>query len=129
MLRGNLAPRWAITKQSATTLSLMTHTGRAVVFDSVEAMTLRSGAADLDVNADDVLVLRSAGPIRAPGMPEAGYLHRTPEAATGGPLALVRNGDSIRLNVAQCCIELLMDEAELALRRTARRAHQRRAGA
>jgi len=151
VLRGNLAPRGAIIKQSAASPALMCHTGRAVVFDSVEDMTLRIDSADLDVKADDVLVLRNAGPIGAPGMPEAGYLpiprklgmqgvkdmvrlsdarmsgtafgtivlHMTPEAAIGGPLALVRNGDSIRLDVAQRCIELLVDEAELAQRRAA----------
>ena len=128
VLRGNLAPRGAIIKQSAATPALLQHTGRAVVFDSVEDMTMRIDSPDLDVRADDVLVLRNAGPIGAPGMPEAGYLpipkklatqgvkdmvrlsdarmsgtafgaivlHMTPEAALGGPLALVRNGDTIR---------------------------------
>ena len=122
VLRGNLAPRGAIIKQSAASESLLSHTGRAVVFDSVEDMTLRIDSPDLDVAAGDVLVLRNAGPIGAPGMPEAGYLpipkklavqgvkdmvrisdarmsgtafgtialHLVPEAAAGGPLALVR---------------------------------------
>ncbi|KQW38578.1 IlvD/Edd family dehydratase [Rhizobacter sp. Root404] len=149
VLRGNLAPRGAIIKQSAASPRLMSHTGRAVVFDSVEDMTLRIDSPELDVTADDVLVLRNAGPIGAPGMPEAGYLpiprklavqgvkdmvrlsdarmsgtafgtivlHMTPEAAIGGPLALVRNGDSIRLDVAGRTLELLVDDAELARRR------------
>jgi dihydroxy-acid dehydratase len=43
----------------------------------------------------------------------------TPEAAIGGPLALVRNGDSIKLDVAARSIELLVGEAELAQRRAA----------
>ena len=151
VLRGNLAPRGAIIKQSAASAKLMQHTGRAVVFDSVEDMTLRIDSADLDVAADDVLVLRNAGPIGAPGMPEAGYLpipkklgaqgvkdmvrlsdarmrgtafgtivlHMTPEAAIGGPLALVQSGDRIRLDVAARSIELLVDDAELARRRAA----------
>jgi dihydroxy-acid dehydratase len=46
-------------------------------------------------------------------------LHVTPEAAEGGPLALVRSGDRIRLDVAARRIELLVDEAELAARRAA----------
>ncbi|MGE0799332.1 MAG: IlvD/Edd family dehydratase [Lautropia sp.] len=148
VLRGNLAPRGAIVKQSAASPNLLTHTGRAVVFESVQDMTERIDALDLDVAADDVLVLRNAGPVGAPGMPEAGYmpiprklamagvkdmvrisdarmsgtafgtivLHITPESAIGGPLALVRNGDPIRLDVARRSIDLLVDETELASR-------------
>ena len=151
VLRGNLAPRGAILKQSAASPRLLQHSGRAVVFDSVEDMTTRIDSPDLDVTADDVLVLRNAGPIGAPGMPEAGYLpipkklaaqgvkdmvrlsdarmsgtafgtivlHMTPEAALGGPLAWVRNGDTIRLDAAARCIELLVGEDELAQRREA----------
>ena len=52
----------------------MQHTGRAVVFNSIEDMALRIDDDELDVTADDVLVLRNAGPKGAPGMPEAGYL-------------------------------------------------------
>jgi len=95
-------------------------------------------------------VLRNAGPIGAPGMPEAGalpipkklgskglkdmvrisdarmsgtafgtvVLHVTPEASTGGPLALVRDGDRIRLDASARRIDLLVEEAELARRRT-----------
>ena len=122
-----------------------------MVFESVEDMTLRVDDPALDVNADDVLVLRNAGPKGAPGMPEAGYLpipkklarggvkdmvrisdarmsgtafgtivlHITPESAVGGPLALVKNGDMIRLDVAKRSIDLLVDDAELEKRRTA----------
>ena len=46
-------------------------------------------------------------------------LHVTPEAAAGGPLALVKNGDRIALSVSQRKLELLVDEAELARRRSA----------
>jgi len=150
VLRGNLAPRGAIIKQSAASPQLMQHTGRAVVFNSLEDLAARIDDDALDVNADDVLVLRNAGPKGAPGMPEAGYLpipkklarsgvkdmvrisdarmsgtafgtivlHVTPESAVGGPLALVRNGDRIELDVAARRIELLIDADELARRRT-----------
>ncbi len=47
-------------------------------------------------------------------------LHVAPEAAIGGPLALVRNGDRIRLSVSERRLDLLVGEAELAARRTAR---------
>jgi dihydroxy-acid dehydratase len=151
IVHGNLAPRGAVIKQSAASSKLLQHTGRAVVFESVEDMTLRVDDPSLDVNADDVLVLRNAGPKGAPGMPEAGYLpipkklarggvkdmvrisdarmsgtafgtivlHITPESAVGGPLALVRNGDMIRLDVAKRSIDLLVDAAELQKRRAA----------
>lgn len=151
MLTGNLAPRGAVIKHSAASQHLMQHTGRAVAFSSVEDMALRIDDPDLDVAADDVLVLRNAGPRGAPGMPEAGYLpipmklaragvkdmvrisdarmsgtafgtivlHITPESADGGPLALVENGDRIRLDVAARRIDLLVDDAELSRRRAA----------
>jgi dihydroxy-acid dehydratase len=151
VLHGNLAPRGAVIKHSAASPKLLQHTGRAVVFESVEDMALRVDDPDLDVNADDVLVLRSAGPKGAPGMPEAGYLpipkklsragvkdmvrisdarmsgtafgtivlHITPESAAGGPLALVKTGDMIRLDVARRSIDLLVDATELEKRRAA----------
>jgi dihydroxy-acid dehydratase len=151
VLHGNLAPRGAVIKHSAASPQLLQHTGRAVVFDSVEDMTRRVDDPDLDVAPDDVLVLRNAGPKGAPGMPEAGYLpipmklaragvkdmvrisdarmsgtafgtivlHITPESADGGPLALVKTGDRICLDVAERRIDLLIDQAELAKRRAA----------
>lgn len=148
VLTGNLAPRGALIKHSAATPKLLQHEGRALVFDSIPDMAARIDDPDLDVSADDVLVLRNAGPKGAPGMPEAGYLpipkklarqgvkdmvrisdarmsgtafgtivlHVTPESAVGGPLALVRTGDRIRLDVAGRRIDLLVEEAELAAR-------------
>src|SRR3984893_17489877 len=74
ILHGNLAPRGAVIKHSAASPKLLQHTGRAVVFESVEDMTHRVDDPALGVSADDVLVLRNAGPKGAPGMPEAGYL-------------------------------------------------------
>lgn len=148
-LRGNIAPNGAIIKQSAADPMLMEHEGRAVVFENSEDMAARIDDPDLDVCAEDILVLKNIGPIGAPGMPEAGYLpipkklaragvkdmvrisdgrmsgtaagtivlHVAPEAALGGPLALVRNGDRIRLSVSERSIELQVGEMELARRR------------
>jgi dihydroxy-acid dehydratase len=148
-LRGNLAPEGAIIKQSAMDPKLMRHEGRAVVFESLEDLANRIDDPKLDVAAGDVLVLKSAGPKGAPGMPEAGYipipkklaqqgvkdmvrisdarmsgtafgsivLHVTPESAAGGPLALVKNGDRIRLDVPARRLELLVGKAELDARR------------
>ena len=148
VLYGNLAPDSAVIKQSAASPHLMRHTGRAVVFDSIEDLTRRIDSPDLDVRAEDVLVLRNAGPKGAPGMPEAGYLpipvklarqgvrdmvrisdarmsgtafgtvvlHIAPEAAVGGPLAIVRNGDRILLDVEARQLNLLVDAAEIESR-------------
>src|SRR6185295_5727260 len=149
VLRGNLAPRGAVIKHSAATPALLTHTGRAVVFDSLEDLAARGDDPALDVKADDILVLRNAGPKGAPGMPEAGsfpipmklaragvkdmirisdarmsgtafgtiVLHVSPEAAVGGPLALVKTGDRITLDVPNRKIELLVSAKELAARK------------
>lgn len=148
-LHGNLAPKGAILKRAAATPALLEHEGRAVVFSSLEDLAARIDDPDLDVTADDILVLQNAGPKSPSGMPEAGYLpiprklarqgvkdmvrisdarmsgtafgtivlHVTPEAAAGGPLALVRDGDRIRLSAGNKSIELLVSEAELAARK------------
>jgi dihydroxy-acid dehydratase len=94
VLRGNLAPRGAVIKHAAATVRLLQHTGRAVVFDSVADMTERVDDPDLDVTPDDVLVLRNAGPIGAPGMPEAGYLPIPRKLARGGVKDMVRISDA-----------------------------------
>jgi dihydroxy-acid dehydratase len=151
VLYGNLAPGGAIVKQAAASPRLLQHTGRAVVFDSVADMAAKVDDPELDVTADDVLVLRNSGPKGAPGMPEAGYLpipkklgrqgvkdmvrisdarmsgtafgtivlHITPESAIGGPLALVKTGDMIKLDVSGRRIDLMIDDAEFERRRAA----------
>ncbi|MCA3451139.1 MAG: dihydroxy-acid dehydratase [Rhodobacter sp.] len=147
-LRGSLAPEGAILKRAAATEVLLEHEGRAVVFTSLEDLAARIDDPDLDVTAQDILVLQNAGPKSSSGMPEAGYLpipkklaqagvkdmvrisdarmsgtafgtivlHVSPEAAMGGPLALVRNGDRIRLSASGKSIDLLVDEVSLAQR-------------
>ncbi|WP_051231542.1 IlvD/Edd family dehydratase [Stutzerimonas azotifigens] len=159
-LRGNIAPAGAIIKQSAASTELMEHEGRVVVFDGLEDLAQRIDDPDLDVNADDVLVLKNIGPKGAPGMPEAGYipiprklaragvkdmvrisdgrmsgtaagtiiLHVTPEAAEGGPLALVQSGDRLRLSVSERRLELLVSDQELARRRQQARLPEPREG-
>jgi len=150
-LAGTLAPGGALLKRGAATPALMEHTGRAVVFASLEDLAARIDDPGLEVGPDDVLVLQNAGPRSPSGMPEAGYLpiprklaaqgvkdmvrisdarmsgtafgtivlHVTPEAAAGGPLALVRTGDMIALSASRGTIDLLVDPAELARRRAA----------
>jgi dihydroxy-acid dehydratase len=94
VLRGNLAPRGAVIKQSAASAELMQHTGRALVFDSIADMTARIDDPNLDVNETDVLVLRNAGPKGAPGMPEAGYLPIPRKLAQKGIKDIVRISDA-----------------------------------
>jgi dihydroxy-acid dehydratase len=150
-LFGSLAPDGAIIKRSAATPALFEREGRAVVFSSLDDLAARIDDPDLDVTADDFLILQNAGPRSAYSMPEAGFLpipkklakqgvkdmvrmsdarmsgtafgtivlHIAPEAAAGGPIGLVRNGDRIRLSVKNRTLDLLVDEAELGKRRAA----------
>ncbi|SAI40093.1 dihydroxy-acid dehydratase [Bordetella ansorpii] len=93
VLRGNLAPGGAIIKQSAANPKLMEHEGRAVVFENAEDMALRIDNDDLDVTAEDILVLKRIGPTGAPGMPEAGYMPIPRKLARAGVKDMVRISD------------------------------------
>ena len=92
-LQGNLAPGGAIIKQSAASPALMEHEGRAVVFENLEDLALRIDDLDLDVHADDVLVLKNIGPLGGPGMPEAGYIPIPKKLALQGVKDIVRISD------------------------------------
>jgi len=148
-LHGTLAPEGALLKRAAATPALLEHEGRAVVFSSLDDLAARIDDPDLDVAAEDILVLQNAGPKSPSGMPEAGYLpiprklarqgvkdmvrisdarmsgtafgtivvHVTPETSIGGPLALVRTGDRIRLSARGKRIDLLLDAGEMERRR------------
>ncbi|MDX1730482.1 MAG: IlvD/Edd family dehydratase [Aurantimonas coralicida] len=94
VVRGNLAPGGAIVKQSAASPALMSHTGRAVVFSSIADMAERVDDPDLDVTAEDILVLQNAGPKGAPGMPEAGYMPIPRKLAAAGVKDMVRISDA-----------------------------------
>jgi dihydroxy-acid dehydratase len=93
VLRGNLAPGGAIIKQSAADPKLMEHEGRAVVFDGLEDLAERIDSEDLEVNPDDILVLKNIGPKGAPGMPEAGYIPLPRKLARQGVKDMVRISD------------------------------------
>ncbi|MBV9563520.1 MAG: dihydroxy-acid dehydratase [Bradyrhizobium sp.] len=150
VLKGNLAPDGCVIKPSACDPRFLKHTGPALVFDDYPSMKKAIDDPDLDVTADHVLILRNAGPLGGPGMPEWGMLpipaklvkqgvrdmvrlsdarmsgtsygacilHVAPESYVGGPLALVRNGDHITLDVAARSINLDVPAAELEQRRT-----------
>jgi dihydroxy-acid dehydratase len=151
VLRGNLAPKGAIIKPAAMEAHLRQHTGPAVVFKDYNDLNARIDASDLAITKDSVIVLQSAGPQGAPGMPEWGQLpipqkllkegvrdmvrisdarmsgtsygacvlHVTPESHVGGPLALVKDGDLIRLDVQARTIDLLISEEEMNKRKAA----------
>ena len=74
ILRGSLAPDGAVLKTSAASPHLLHHSGPAVVFENLADMEARVNHPDLDVTPDSVLVLKSAGPLGGPGMPEWGML-------------------------------------------------------
>ncbi|MDE2296609.1 MAG: dihydroxy-acid dehydratase [Burkholderiales bacterium] len=93
VLHGNLAPGGAIIKQSAADAKLMEHEGRAVVFENAQDLAARIDSAELDVHADDVLVLKNIGPKGAPGMPEAGYLPIPLKLARAGVKDMLRISD------------------------------------
>jgi dihydroxy-acid dehydratase len=148
VLRGSLAPDGAIIKPAAASPHLLTHRGRAVVFDTIEDLHGRIDDPGLDVDADSVLVLRGCGPKGYPGMPEVSnvplprkllqqgvrdmvricdgrmsgtaygtvVLHVTPEAAAGGPLALVQTGDVITLDVPARRLDLEVPAEQLRQR-------------
>lgn len=151
VLRGNLAPDGAVIKPSACAPHLQQHTGPAMVFDSYPDMKKATDDPALDVTADHILVLRNAGPLGGPGMPEWGMLplpvglvkkgvrdmlrlsdarmsgtsygacilHAAPEAHLGGPLALLRSGDMITVDVPNRRLDMLVSDAELKTRRAA----------
>ena len=153
-LFGTLAPNGAILKRSAADSTLFEKEGRAVVFTSLDDLAARVDSPELDIKAEDFMVLQNAGPKSGYAMPEAGYLpipqklaragvkdmvrisdarmsgtaygtivlHVSPEAAIGGPLALVKNGDRIKLSVRDRKIDLLVSETELQKRKSAWRA-------
>ncbi|MEY9863063.1 dihydroxy-acid dehydratase [Catenulispora sp. GAS73] len=148
VLKGNLAPDGALIKPAAASPHLLRHSGRALVFDSIEDFHARIDDPALDVDADSVLVLRGCGPKGYPGMPEVSnmplpkklleagvrdmvrvcdgrmsgtaygtvVLHVAPEAAADGPLAYVRTGDIITLDVEARRIDVQMPTDELLAR-------------
>lgn len=151
VLRGNLCPNGAVIKHSAMEDKFLQHTGKAVVFDDYEDLAKRLDDPALDITADSIMILRSAGPIGAPGMPEWGMLplpkklleagvrdilrmsdarmsgtsygacilHVAPESAVGGPIAFVKDGDLITLDVPARTLTLNVSDEELTKRKAA----------
>ena len=144
VLFGDLAPEGAVVKQSAVAENMLRHEGPARVFDSEEEATAAIMAGR--INHGDVVVVRYEGPKGGPGMremltPTAAIMglgleaamvtdgrfsggsrgavvgHVSPEAAEGGPLALVREGDLIEIDIPGRKLGLKVGEEERARRR------------
>ncbi|HBU96730.1 IlvD/Edd family dehydratase, partial [Thalassospira lucentensis] len=148
VVKGNLAPNGAVLKPSAATPELLTHRGRAVVFEDIDDYKAKIYDEDLDIDENCIMVLKNCGPKGYPGMAEVGnmglppkvlrkgitdmvrisdarmsgtaygtvVLHTSPEAAAGGPLAVVQNGDMIELDVPNRRLHLDISDAELKQR-------------
>lgn len=148
VLRGNLAPKGAVLKPSAASPNLLTHRGRAVVFEDIDDYKARINDEALDIDETCVMVLKNCGPKGYPGMAEVGnmglppkvlkkgitdmvrisdarmsgtaygtvVLHTSPEAAAGGPLAVVRDGDMIELDVPNRRLHIEIGDEEMATR-------------
>ena len=93
VLKGNLAPRSAIIKQSAASKELLDHEGVVEVFENLEDLANRIDSDDLNVTKDSILLLKNIGPIGAPGMPEAGLIPIPKKLAKQGVKDMVRISD------------------------------------
>jgi dihydroxy-acid dehydratase len=148
ILRGNIAPEGCVMKPPSAEPRLLRHSGPVLVFDTYDQMTEAVNDLDLDVTPDHIMVLRNAGPIGGPGMPEWGMLpipkellqqgvrdmlrisdarmsgtsygacilHVSPEAHVGGPLAALRTGDVVTVDVANRSIKAELSDGEIAER-------------
>ena len=151
VLKGNIAPDGCVMKVSAMDKRFLKHTGPALVFNDYPAMKAAVSDPNLDATSHSVMILRNAGPLGGPGMPEWGMLpvpdklvkqgvrdmlrisdarmsgtsygacilHVAPEAYIGGPLALLKTGDMITVDVDQRLIKVELSDEELQMRRNA----------
>ena len=94
VLKGSLAPDGAVIKHIAASPDLLKHTGRAIVFENPTDLKNRIDDPDLDVAKDDILVMKGAGPVGGPGMPEAGFLPLPKKLLAQGVRDMVRISDA-----------------------------------
>jgi dihydroxy-acid dehydratase len=105
VLRGNLAPDGAVIKPTAADPKLLKHTGKAVVFEDYNDMAARIDAETLEVDPGSVLVLRNAGPLGGPGMPEWGMLPIPKKLLKQGVRDMVRISDARMSGTSYgCCV-------------------------
>ncbi len=93
-MRGNLAPDGCVLKTVAAEKRLLNHRGPALVFDNYAQLKAQINSPDLPVTADTVLILRSAGPLGAPGFPEWGMLPIPQKLLAAGVRDMVRISDA-----------------------------------
>jgi dihydroxy-acid dehydratase len=149
VLKGNLSVNGAVIKPSAASSNLLKHTGKAVVFETIEDYKARIDDPELEIDETSIMVLKNVGPRGYPGMPEVGnmglptkllakgvtdmvrisdgrmsgtgfgtvVLHVSPEAAIGGTLSIVQNGDLITLDVFNRLLHLDVSDEEIAERK------------
>jgi dihydroxy-acid dehydratase len=94
ILRGNIAPNGAIIKPSAASPELMKHTGKAVVFESVEEFHEKIDDPNLDVDENSILVLKNCGPKGYPGMAEVGNMRLPQKVLKKGVRDMIRISDA-----------------------------------
>lgn len=93
VVKGNLATNGAVLKPSAATPALMKHTGRAVVFESIEDYHARIDDPELDIDENCVMVLKYVGPVGYPGMPEVGNMALPKKILEKGIKDMIRISD------------------------------------
>jgi L-arabonate dehydrase len=94
VLKGNLCENGAVIKPSATSGKLLKHRGRAVVFENIEDYHARIDDPDLDIDENCIMVLKGAGPVGYPGMPEVGNLELPEKLIRKGITDMVRISDA-----------------------------------
>ena len=155
VLKGNLAPDGCVVKRSAVAPEMLSHKGKARVFDCEEDAL--NAIYDGNIHPGEVVVIRYEGPKGGPGMREmlnptsaimgsglgncvalitdgrfsgatrgAAIGHVSPEAAVGGPIALVEEGDEIEIDIPNNTIQVLVSDEELAKRKAAWKPRQPR---
>ena len=141
VLKGNISPDGGVVKQTAFPRNRLKHRGNARVFQAVKEVEQGLRTGSLTLHPEDVLVLQNQGPKGAPGMPEIHIppifyangladmliltdgrtsgstrgpmvLHIAPEAAAGGPIGIIRDGDEISIDVENGRLDLLISSQE-----------------
>jgi dihydroxy-acid dehydratase len=94
VLKGNLAPKGAVIKPSASSPHLLKHRGRAVVFEDTEDFRLRIDDDNLDIDEHCIMVLKNCGPVGYPGMAEVGNMALPKKVLKKGITDMVRISDA-----------------------------------
>ena len=94
VLKGNLCENGSVIKPSATSGKLLKHRGRAVVFENIEEYHAKIDDPNLDIDENCIMVLKGAGPVGYPGMPEVGNLELPEKLIRKGITDMVRISDA-----------------------------------